>query len=253
MIETATRHQVTRIRRETRRRTLTVASSDFLSPHLLRLWFISPELTDFESAAPDDHIKLFVPSGADGVVARDYTPRLFDTAAGTLAIDFAVHEAGPATAWALSAQPGDTLEIGGPRGSAVLDDDFDWYMLVGDETALPSISRRLSELRPSALVIAALVVEEPADRIGLSDRAKLDVRWAVRDGSEANDADRLRSLIAGGPLPNGDGYVWIAAEAGVARALRSYIIDECGHPRAWTKAAGYWSRGASGNHTKIED
>ncbi|MGL1747182.1 siderophore-interacting protein, partial [Vibrio parahaemolyticus] len=49
--------------------------------------------------------------------------RRFDPVLGTLTIDFALHQAGPATAWALAAKPGDRLEIGGPRGSTILADD----------------------------------------------------------------------------------------------------------------------------------
>jgi NADPH-dependent ferric siderophore reductase len=76
-----------------------------------------------------------------------------------LVIDFAIHEAGPATKWAIKAAPGDTLDIGGPRGSAVVPDDFDWYLLIGDETALPSIGRRTEELRAGVPVITAVVVD----------------------------------------------------------------------------------------------
>lgn len=53
-------------------------------------------------------------------------------------------------------------------------------------------------------------------------------------------------------FPSGEGYVWIAAEAAVARALRAYVIETRGHPREWTKAAGYWSAGAAGVHDTIE-
>jgi NADPH-dependent ferric siderophore reductase len=34
-------------------------------------------------------------------------------------------------------QVGDRLDIGGPRGSAVVPDDFDWYLLIGDEARRP--------------------------------------------------------------------------------------------------------------------
>ena len=50
-------------------------------------------------------------------------------------------------------------------------------------------------------------------------------------------------------MPNG----WIAAEARVARALRTYAIDVLGHPKTWMKAAGYWSRGQAEIHEKIGD
>lgn len=53
------RHATTRIRHETRRRTLTVSSTALLTPRMRRFGFTAPDLHDFVSASPDDHIKLF--------------------------------------------------------------------------------------------------------------------------------------------------------------------------------------------------
>jgi NADPH-dependent ferric siderophore reductase len=254
MIEPA-RHQVTRIRREPQRRTLTVAATEKLSACMLRIRFTSDELGGFESAAPDDHIKLFLPNGGfeNGRPAmRDYTPRAFDTAAGSLTIDFALHQAGPATAWAIDAKPGDTIQIGGPRGSAVIADDFDWYLLIGDETALPAICRRIEELRDNVPVTAMIAVDTADDRIAMPDRAGLTIHWtARRDGGD--DAQRLIALLGDHPWPSGEGYVWIAGESGVARSVRTHVIEALGHPREWTKAAGYWTQGVADAHERIGD
>ena len=54
-------------------------------------------------------------------------------------------------------------------------------------------------------------------------------------------------------LPQGDGFIWIAAEASVARALRAHLVDGRGHPLAWTKAAGYWKRGVADADAKTLD
>ena len=40
----------------------------------------------------------------------------------------------------------------------------------------------------------------------------------------------------------GDSTPWIAAEAGVARALRTELLGR-GHPPTWLRAAGYWVEG----------
>ena len=247
------RHRITRTRREIRRRQLTVAAVQRLSPNMIRVRFEGDDLRDFESTGADDHVKLFVPdpTSESGEAMRDYTPRRFDTSAGTLAIDFAIHEAGPATRWATEAKVGDTLRIGGPRGSQVVADDFDWYLLIGDETALPSIARRLEALRPRVPVRAVIAVEEEADELPLLPRLGLHVTWSPRAGSGVGDAERLLPLI--GELPAGEGYVWIAAEARVARALRAHVVDTLGHPKAWCKAAGYWMMGEADAHETIGD
>ncbi len=255
----APRHQITRVRRETRRRTLNVTAVERLTQGMQRIRFTSPDLHDFTSGAADDHIKLFLPSASEpgglagGTYMRDYTPRAFDAAAGSLTIDFALHESGPATAWAMSAKVGDTLEIGGPRGSNIVADDFDWYLLIGDETALPAIGRRVEELRPAVPVTTIVVIESEEDRQTFETAAEWTGLWTARQGRSGDDAALLRQAMAGLELASGDGYVWIAAEARVARALRTHVIETLGHPSAWVKASGYWSRGEEAAHETIQD
>jgi NADPH-dependent ferric siderophore reductase len=109
------RHAIDRVRREPKRRRLTVESVDALTPKMRRIVLTSPELVDFVSLGADDPIKVFAPDAAapQGVAMRDYTPRAVDASRGALAIDFVLHEAGPASDWARRAKPGDPLDIGG--------------------------------------------------------------------------------------------------------------------------------------------
>ncbi len=237
------RHQITRLRHDTRRRTLTVTAIEQLGDHMRRMVFTAPELNDFVSASADDHIKLFFATDAGDTVMRDFTPRRFDTAQCTLTIDFALHDSGPATQWAAAAQVGDSLSIGGPRGSAVVPDDFDWYLLIGDESALPAIGRRVEELREGVPVITLGVIDGQDDEQRFATRALWTGHWVHRAGAAADDAERLLGALQGMALPPGEGFVWIAAETTVAKALRAHVVETLGHPREWTKAAGYWTRG----------
>lgn len=251
-----TRHLIERIRHATRRRTVTVATLERLSPRMLRVGFTAPDLHDFVSLSADDHIKLFFRPDERSEAARppcmrDYTPRRFDTVLGRLVIDFALHEAGPATRWALAAKVGDTLEIGGPRGSAVLPADFDWYLFIGDETALPAIGRWVEEAGPG-IQVATVVVDGAKDAQSFRTEARWTPVWAIRDGA-GDDAAVVQAALEGRPFPPGEGFVWIAAEARVARALRTYVTGDRRHPREWTKAAGYWARGQADAHESIDD
>jgi NADPH-dependent ferric siderophore reductase len=248
------RHQITRLRHDTRRRTLTLSTIEALGDHMRRLVFTSPELHDFVSASADDHIKLFFPTDTGETVMRDFTPRRFDTARGTLTIDFALHDAGPATQWAAAAQVGDTLDIGGPRGSAVVPDDFDWYLMIGDESALPAIGRRVEELREGAPVITLGVIDTPADEQTFATRAVWTGHWVHRaDSAGTSDADVLVHALDQLALPAGEGFVWIAAETAVAKALRAHVEHTLGHRREWLKAAGYWTRGLADASDKSLD
>lgn len=250
-----TRHQINRIRHDTRRRVLTVQTVEDLSPRMKRIEFRSPELHDFVSASADDHIKLFFSSdaGEDGrSVMRDFTPRRFDVDQGMLVIDFALHDAGPATQWAEAARVGDMLEIGGPRGSSVIPDDFDWYLLIGDETALPAMGRRIEELRSGVPVISIAVVASSGERQMFRTDAAWQAIWLVRDGA-GDDATLIKDALGSIDLPEGEGFVWIAAETDVARAMRAYMLEARGHPREWIKAAGYWTKGQADAHERIEN
>lgn len=245
-------HTITRYRYELKRRQLTVKTVERLTPNMQRILFTGEDLADFESMAPDDHVKLFF-TGADGEkTGRDYTPRAFDNKAQTLTIDFALHEtegeAGPATAWAMQAKPGDALAVGGPRGSTLVPPDFDWWLLIGDETALPAIGRRVEELPPGTRVTSLITVTDETEQQEFKTNAQHELIWLHRPAEQADNPAPLLTALQALELPQGDGFVWIATEGMVARAVRAYLVEERGHPLAWTKSSGYWVHNEADAH-----
>ncbi len=239
-------HQIVRVRHELRRRKLVVSGVESVTPRMRRIHFASPDLADFHSPSPDDHIKLFF-SQAGEQVMRDFTPRAHDNRGQTLTIDFALHGSGPATEWAAQAKVGATLEIGGPKGSQLVPDDFDWYLLIGDESALPALGRRVELLRPGVPVTTVAVVANEAEHQTFATKASWQPTWIARGEPGPGDGALLREALAGFTPPAGDGFVWIAGEAEWVRDLRTYVIEERNHPAEWVKAASYWHRdGAAG-------
>lgn len=247
------KHEVIRHRHETRRREGIVRDKIHLTPNMIRIVFEGPDFADFVSLGHADHVKLFFAAEGGEEQRRDYTPRAFDREAQTLTIDFAVHEAGPATRWAVEAAPGDRLAIGGPRGSAVVSPTFDWWLLIGDETALPAIGRRIEELPADAKVTSIVAVTAAHEEQAFVTPADHQAIWVHRAAAQADDPAALLAAADALTLPQGDGYVWIAGEAGVARALRDHFTTDRGHPREWTKAGGYWLKGVADAHEKIQD
>jgi NADPH-dependent ferric siderophore reductase len=247
------RHEPIRIRHDIKRRTLTVRHVAHLSPRMLRIVFGGDALADFASDAFDDHVKLFFPAPDGGAIKRDYTPRGFDRLASSLTIDFALHDAGPATDWASAAKPGDQIDIGGPKMSVVIPDDFDWWIMVGDESSLPAIGRRLQEMSSSTPVTALIAVSGPAEEQALATGADLDLVWVHRAVDRADDADAVIAALRSIESRDGDGFVWVAGESSFARAVRAEFIDRRGHPKEWVRARGYWKMGAAGSHDKLND
>lgn len=260
-------------------RLLTVARTRAVTPLLRCVTLTGEDLAGFLSAGPDDHVKVFFPlrpgerpampdrpraalgPGADGapadrlsgLVARDFTPRRFDARKLELDLEFVLHGHGPASAWAAQAAPGQPLGIGGPRGSFVLHGRFDWYLLVGDAAALPSIARRVEEVPAGTAVTVIAEVANAAEERSFTTAATLDLRWLHLDGATPGDSARLRTAVAAWQPPPGTGFAWVAAESAVARELRQHLVDSRGFDKARVKASGYWRRGASATHDKFDD
>ncbi|UPG92899.1 siderophore-interacting protein [Luteibacter aegosomatissinici] len=244
------KHVIQRMRHDVRMRLLTVVKVKELTPHMVRITVQGPELAGFPSASPDDHAKLFFPTSAgefnlptmtpDGPMypegkepspARDYTPRQFRKDTLELDLDFVIHGDGPASTWAEKAKVGDKLGVGGPRGSMIVPGDYDHYVLVGDETALPAIGRWLEEMPKDTAVTVLAEIASAEEKQDLTR----DVRWYIRGESPSID-----DVLASMPLPAGDTFWWVATESKRARSLRSLLVEHRGIDKDWVKATGYW-------------
>ena len=269
-----------RVRHALRFRALDVLTVQRITPHLVRVTLGGDDIEGFDSPGFDDHAKLFFPdektgaltlptAGPDGPIwpegakptMRDYTPRRFDAEARTLEIDFALHVAGPATRWAEQAKPGQRLGVGGPRGSFIVPTRFDWHLLIGDDTALPAIFRRLGELPAGARAVVLAEVDGPEDHVALPSAADVEVIWVHRGDASGTSTSSVRTGL-GMPLldalretrlPTGDFHAWIGCESAAAKALRAHLIDERGANPKWIRASGYWRKGSDATHDSHDE
>ena len=211
------------------------------------------DFEDFTTPSADDHIKLYVPSKAGDLAARDFTPRHFDAEAKKLTIDIALHSSGPAIRWAEQAQAVDVVEISGPRGSLMISDDFDWWLLIGDETALPSTGRRVEGLAAGVHAITLVAVAGAAEEQVFNTRADHRAVWVHRLPDEATSPQLLvDALEENQNRHQAQVFVWIAAEARVTRAARDYIINIRRHPVQWLRATGYWVAGRADAYERLD-
>ena len=252
-MNTADTRTIHRVTHEIKRRKLEVLRVVDLTPRMRRITLGGPELTGFISLGSDDHVKLFFPQTAEELATlenlelsagmksktmppmRDYTPRRYDLDTLELDIDFVLHGDGPAATWAAQARPGQWLYIGGPRGSMVVPDMFDSYLLIGDETALPAIARRLKELPANRRALVVVEVENAAEEQTLNSAASVEVIWVHRDGS-----NNLLEIVQGLSIPQDKLYAWVATETALSRKVRRVLLDTHGLNEEFVKAAGYW-------------
>jgi NADPH-dependent ferric siderophore reductase len=250
-----------RVRHQRAYRLAAVVEALHLTPRMRRIAFQSDELADFRSEAYDDHIRLFIPAAGnpipravrgpnglifpDGVprpVGRDYTPRAFDRAQHRLTVDFVLHGEGPGSAFGERAEPGDAIGIAGPVNSMVVRGDFDWYVLIGDETALPAIGRRIEELPTGARVLAFVEIANRDERQVFESAAEVEIHWLERDRSPSPET-LLADTIRGHPFPAGVGFSFVACENSAARAIRRHLVEERQLSPDFVRAYRFWQRG----------
>jgi NADPH-dependent ferric siderophore reductase len=281
-----------------------------LSPHMMRITLASPAVKEMATWAPDQRVKLFFPA-ADGSPARlaqgegwyarfkamiadrrpamrTYTIRHLRAEQGEVDIDFVLHgETGPASRWALRAQPGDSMQILAPnrRFSAQDAGGFEWkppqtlkqVLLVADGTALPAAMGILDELAAMAeppLTQAFFEVDSVEDMLAVPDWAGLMVQWLVRNQASAGTLMVAAVQKAVAPIhassigqavelaevdideeilweiaetANESFYGWIAGESAAVMSLRRYLIKECGIARESLNLMGYWRYNKAGS------
>ena len=275
MTDTVEAPSMRRVMHPMKPRRVTVSAVEEIVPGYVRLTFTGEDLVDFVTLDPDDHMKLVFPAAGEAAptlpvwgesgpqwpedrprpVLRDYTPRRFDPDRRQLEVEFVLHGDGPASTWARQAAPGQQLGILGPRGSKLVDGPLAWTLLIGDETALPAIARRLEEASPGMRVIAVIEVDTPAHELTIATAADADVRWVHRNGAPAGTTTVLEDAVRALELPSGAGFVRAHGEATTLRGIRRHLIHERGIDPAWMSVSGHWKRGVAGHdhHEPIAD
>ena len=254
-------------------REMRVVGARNITPHMRRVTLAGENLARFASGGL--HVRLLFPqpgtapqwpvTGADGrpswpdeerrPVARVYTIRRIDVAAGEIDIDFVLHEGAetPGASFARHAAPGDVVGMTGPGGGAF--GEADWYLLAGDETALPAIGRILERLAATARATVFIEVADAREEQPLPTAADAAIHWLHREGADAGTTTLLAEAVSGVAWPE-DGtavFAWAGCEHGAARAIRTYLRAERGLAREQHLVVAYWRRGASGDNARRQD
>lgn len=255
----STQEQAPPRRRRVLRR-VRVVRTEQLSPRMVRVTFTGDDLAAFAWNGPAAHIKLAFPEpgqtevplpepdGPRPATMRTYTPRRFDPAVPELDIEFVLHGDGPASAWAAQAEPGQGLLLAGPGPSYQIVPDAAWFLLVGDDAALPAIQTILDALPAGVRAHALLEVAAAGEERPLATAAQLDVTWLHRDPDPARADAALEAAVRAFALPDGAGRVYVGGEAAAIRRIRRHLLQDRGLDSATIVTRGYWKLGAT-NHT----
>ena len=224
-----------------------VLSATQVTTHMRRVVLGGPELSAWLSSpgiqVAGAWIKIFPP----GIKGRAYTLRDIDHVKSTISIDFVMHgndrETGTVSAWARHCQPGDCVNIAGPRSAGfVLEPDSEWLWIAADLTALPAAIRIIESLPAHLKVSAFFVVDALSDKQDIHNQASMKIRWrtlAVRPEMNANRNYIIKDINA----LQGNGQVWIAGEARWVKSWRAFWLESKNLNPAKISSKGYWKLG----------
>lgn len=194
---------------------------------------------------------LVWPEGTDRPAIRRYTIRSCDASAGTLDVDFVLHaDAGPGSAFAARAREGDVIGVAGPMGGSIRPDK-DWYLLAGDETALPAIARILEFLPAEKRGIALIEVDDARSEIELRNNTAIEVTWVHRRGGDHETASPLAEAVRRIRFPDdlSAAYAWVGCEFADFKAIRSFLRSEVRLPKDQHLVVAYWRKGQADDPT----
>jgi len=252
---------------------LEVLRTEQLSPHLVRIIAGGPGFAAFQpNDFSDPYIKIFFAKPELGLVppydllelrtrlapndlpvTRTYTVRSVDPVEGSISVDFVVHgDEGLAGPWAARAQPGDALVFGGPGGGFKPDPAADWYLLAGDESALPAIASSLEAMPADAAGIALIEVSGRDDELALEAPAGIEIRWLHRGSVVAGESTILADSVAALDWRDGRVQVFAHGERESMKALRDVFFTVRGLERYQVSLSGYWAYGRSEDRFQAE-
>jgi len=250
---------------------LEVVSTEWLSPHLVRVRARGADLSAFRASPyTDRYVKIHFAkpelgleppydlaalrerlAPADLPVTRTYTVREVD--GDELAIDFVVHgDEGLAGPWAASARAGDRLVLVGPGGGYAPGPTADWHLLAGDDSAIPAIAAALEALSPDATGVALIEVQGAGDELALRAPDGVEVRWLHRGDDVAGTSRVLVDAVAGWGPPAGRGQVFAHGEREAMKALRDVLFGRRGLARDQVSLSGYWAYGRTEDRFQAE-
>jgi NADPH-dependent ferric siderophore reductase len=241
-----------------------VVAVEDVHPHLRRITVAGPAVHRLEPAGPDAFVYVLVPPSGrtelgidetftweayadmpegDRPVGAYYTVRRWRPDAGEVDLLAVLHgDAGPGSAWAGRARPGDRAALWGPRTAFHPPAGTASLVLVADDTGLPAAAAILDALDDGVRATVVAEVDGPLEQQALPSPPLVDVVWVHRDGAAPGTTtgllDAVRALPPFGPAT----YVWGGAESRCMTAVRRHVRDERRLPRHAVSLVAYWRR-----------
>ncbi|WP_086984093.1 siderophore-interacting protein [Vibrio aphrogenes] len=240
-----------------------------VSPTMQRIVLQGEDLKTLQKSDLGNYIKLmFHPQGHTNIdllsdnerpLMRTYTISELDIELGKISVDFVIHESshavnpeqgGYAVNWAMAAQAGDEIYIGGPGKSQDIDFHAEQVVLVADMTAIPAMKAKLDTLNDSAQGYVVVQIATEADKPELALPQGVQLITVVGTESEQL-ADAVTALKVINVGEKNDIAIWCACEFSAMKSIRNYFTEHDCVQREKSYFSSYWKQGITEDGHKV--
>lgn len=197
--------------------------------------------TSAATLPPTTWVRMWIPEGGREH-QRAYTLTRVDRATATARILFLHHTpSGPASRWARTAEPGDTVPVqllGGTGYRPPREDDS--VLLVGDGASAPAVAAALSHAPAGCQTQVVLAAKAGHLPPGVSPGTGSHTLTLVDPGGgQERVLAAVSEVLADAGTPR---WAWVAMGSGTTRAVRSRLLS-AGVPRRSIQHQAYWVQG----------
>lgn len=165
-------------------------------------------------------------------------------------VDFVLHgsaedgTAGPASRWAETCEPGESVVIIDEGLAFNPERGVDRVVLVADETGLPAVAGICATLPAGASGLAIVEVPSAEDALEFEHPAGITVRWVVREHGVKPGTLALQALRETA-LPDAPFHAYLVGEQALPADGRRHLVAERGVSKDHVSFCGYWRVGAA--------
>ena len=232
---------------------------------MIRIRLQAEEIKAFPTDCAGGHVKLVIPPAQSNVTGvtqllssisvrkqmRTYTIRNIDLTSGEIDVDFVAHgNTGPASAWALSAQVGDSISISSPGGPKLKNARSGKYVVAVDMTAFPAAAASVEKLPVDAQGDFYAEILSMDDEQPISAPPGIKMHWIVSD--KDNDTDTFAQTVKTLNM-QGNESIFVAGEYTTVANLKSYFRTERAYPKDQLYISSYWKKGlVESEHKRVK-
>lgn len=242
-----------------------VTSKEHLTPHYIRVKLKSEEDIDFDQCTLGANNKIFIPPAGQTEVqfaifnpekgewempdeqvkpiVRTYTHRAIDFETKEITIDFVNHgDNGPASSWARNADINSQLGVAMKIRPTHLYPEVEWYLLVGDSTAIPVLSCILESLPATAKGLCVIEIPTEADKLSTVSHPGFQIQWLINAKPEVSSelSNHIKDIEVPEELST---FAYVACEYSSVKEIRRYFKEDLNWTTKDFYAFSYWKTG----------